>query len=100
MTYYLKRDLEWWRTVPDQHNGRSIYKPIEMEYLHADSNGYGWVAVLNDNPNSRRAVFVTTTTGGNTSHERSYEPCELQSSLSYPSYGDAAFYYTSTTRQS
>jgi hypothetical protein len=28
-------------TVPDQHNGRSIYKPIETSYLHADSSGYG-----------------------------------------------------------
>jgi hypothetical protein len=49
MTHQLKRDLEWWRTVPNQHNGRSIYKPIETVYLHADSNGYGWGAVLNDN---------------------------------------------------
>jgi hypothetical protein len=31
------------------HNGRSIYKPIETAYLHADSSGYGWGAVLNDN---------------------------------------------------
>jgi hypothetical protein len=49
MTHKLKRDLEWWRTVPDQHNGRSIYKPIETAYLHADSSGYGWGPVLNDN---------------------------------------------------
>jgi hypothetical protein len=49
MTHQLKRDLEWWRTVPDQHNGRSIYKPIETAYLHADSSGYGWGAVVNDN---------------------------------------------------
>jgi hypothetical protein len=41
MTHELKRDLEWWRTVPDHHNGRSIYKPIETAYLHADSSGYG-----------------------------------------------------------
>jgi hypothetical protein len=50
MTHQLKRDLEWWRSVPDQHNGRSIYKPIEAAYLHADSSDYGWGAVLNDNP--------------------------------------------------
>jgi hypothetical protein len=50
MTHQLKRDLEWWRTVPDQHSGRSIYKPIETAYLHADSSGYGWGAVLNYNP--------------------------------------------------
>jgi hypothetical protein len=49
MTHQLKRDLEWWRTVPDHHNGRSIFKPIEIAYLHADSSGYGWGAVLNDN---------------------------------------------------
>jgi hypothetical protein len=49
MTHQLKRDLEWWRAMPDQHNGRSIYKPIETPYLHADSSGYRWGAVLNDN---------------------------------------------------
>jgi hypothetical protein len=50
MTHQLKRDLEWWRTFPDHHNGRSIYKSIETAYLHADSIGYIWGAVLNDNP--------------------------------------------------
>jgi hypothetical protein len=30
MTHQLRRDLEWWRTVPDQHNGRSIYKSIYL----------------------------------------------------------------------
>jgi hypothetical protein len=49
MTHQLKRDLEWWRTMPDKHNGRSIYKLIETAYLNADSSGYGWGAVLNDN---------------------------------------------------
>jgi hypothetical protein len=24
LTHQLRRDLEWWRTVPTQHNGRSI----------------------------------------------------------------------------
>jgi hypothetical protein len=38
LTHQLRRDLEWWRTVPNQHNGRSIYKPIETAYLHADSS--------------------------------------------------------------
>jgi hypothetical protein len=38
----IRRDLEWWRTVPTQHNGWSIYKPIETAYLHADSSDYGW----------------------------------------------------------
>jgi hypothetical protein len=49
MTHQLKRDLEWWRTMPDQQNGCSIYKPIETVYLHADNSVYGWEAVLNDN---------------------------------------------------
>jgi hypothetical protein len=43
--------------VPDQHNGRSIYKRIETAYLHADSSGYGWGAVLNDNPNFHARGF-------------------------------------------
>jgi hypothetical protein len=50
MTHPLKRDLERWRTVPNKHDGRSIYKPVETAYLHAVSSGYGWGAVLNDNP--------------------------------------------------
>jgi hypothetical protein len=37
--------------MPDQHNGHSICKSIKIAYLHADSIGYGWGAVLNDNPN-------------------------------------------------
>jgi hypothetical protein len=40
LTYHLRRDLVWWRTVPNQNNGRSIYKPIETAYLHADSSDY------------------------------------------------------------
>jgi hypothetical protein len=39
LTYQLRRD--WRLTVPKQHNGRSIYKPMETAYLHADSNDYG-----------------------------------------------------------
>jgi hypothetical protein len=49
MSRRLKWDLECWRTLPDQHNGRSIYKPIETASLHADSIGYGWGAVQNEN---------------------------------------------------
>jgi hypothetical protein len=37
VTHQLRRDLEWWRNVPKQNNGRSIYKPTETAYLHADS---------------------------------------------------------------
>jgi hypothetical protein len=67
MTHLLKQDLEWWRKLPDQHNGCSIYKPIETAYLHADSRGYGWGAVLNDNPKFNKARgFDTTTTDINT----------------------------------
>jgi hypothetical protein len=47
-----------------------------------------------------RASFGTTTTGNNTSHGRSYGPCDSQSSPSCPSYGGATFYYTRTTQQS
>jgi hypothetical protein len=50
MTHQVKRDLEWWRRVPDQHNGRSIHKPNETAYLHAYSSGYGWGAMLNEIP--------------------------------------------------
>jgi hypothetical protein len=35
----------------------SIYKPIETTYLHADSNDYGWGAVLNYNPNYQARGF-------------------------------------------
>eukprot|EP00873_Tetraselmis_striata_P007963 jgi/Tetstr1/428227/TSEL_018267.t1 len=49
MTNQLRRDLEWWTQVHAQHNGRSMYKPVETAYLHADSSSYGWGAVLNNN---------------------------------------------------
>jgi hypothetical protein len=42
LTHQLRRDLEWWRAVPTQNNGRSIYKPVETAYLHANSLDYGW----------------------------------------------------------
>jgi hypothetical protein len=44
----LKRDLEWWQKVPTKHNGSPIFKAVETAYLHCDSSGYGWGAVLND----------------------------------------------------
>eukprot|EP00873_Tetraselmis_striata_P043203 jgi/Tetstr1/463467/TSEL_008359.t1 len=53
-TNQLRRDMEWWTQVPAQHNGRSMYKPVETAYLHADSSSYGWKAVLN-NDNAYRA---------------------------------------------
>jgi hypothetical protein len=100
MTHRIPRDLEWWRAWPTKHNGRSIYKPIETAYLHTKSNGYGWGALLNDNPSFKVCGFGMTATGSNTSPGRSYEPCVLESSPSYPSYGDATSYYTRKTLQS
>jgi hypothetical protein len=57
LTHQLRRDLEWWRTVSTQHNGRSIYKPIETAYLHADSSDYEWGAVLNEDANYQARGF-------------------------------------------
>ena len=34
VTKQLKRDLEWWRKVPEKHNGASIFKAVETAYLH------------------------------------------------------------------
>jgi hypothetical protein len=34
--------------VPSQSNGKPIHKPVETAYLHTDSSGYGWGAVLNE----------------------------------------------------
>jgi len=48
VTPQLKRDLEWWTHVPGCKNGAPIWKLIENAYLHCDSSGYGWGAVLND----------------------------------------------------
>jgi hypothetical protein len=61
LNHQLRRDLEWWRTVPSQNNGRSIYKPVETAYLHADSSDYGWGVVLNDDPNYQPRVFLSAT---------------------------------------
>jgi hypothetical protein len=61
LTHQLRRDLEWWRTVPSQNNCRSIYKPVETAYLHADSSDYGWGAVLNDDPNYQARGFWSDT---------------------------------------
>jgi hypothetical protein len=60
LRHQWRRDLEWWRTVPTQNTGRSIYKPIETAYLHADSSNYGWGAVLNDDPNFQARGFWNT----------------------------------------
>ncbi len=34
--------------MPEKHNGAPIFKPVESFYLHCDSIGFGWGAVLND----------------------------------------------------
>jgi hypothetical protein len=47
--------------VPNQNNGRSIYKPIETAYLYADSGDYGWGAVLNDDSNYPARDFWSAT---------------------------------------
>eukprot|EP00873_Tetraselmis_striata_P044598 jgi/Tetstr1/464862/TSEL_009600.t1 len=47
VTHQLRRDLQWWTAVPTQANGRPIHRPVETAYMHCDSSGYGWGAVLN-----------------------------------------------------
>ena len=55
----LIRDLEWWRGVPSQHNGRPIQRELETAYLHCDSSQYGWGAVLNGHLESRGFWYDT-----------------------------------------
>eukprot|EP00873_Tetraselmis_striata_P035003 jgi/Tetstr1/455267/TSEL_042105.t1 len=47
MTPQLRRDLQWWTSVPGQPNGKPIHPPVKTAYLHTDSSGYGWGGVLN-----------------------------------------------------
>eukprot|EP00873_Tetraselmis_striata_P011443 jgi/Tetstr1/431707/TSEL_021232.t1 len=47
MTHQLRRDLQWWTAVPTQSNGCPIHRPMETAYVHCDSSGFGWGAVLN-----------------------------------------------------
>ena len=49
----LRRDLQWWVSVPTEQNGRPIWTRVETAYLHVDSSGYGWGAVLNDRLHAR-----------------------------------------------
>eukprot|EP00873_Tetraselmis_striata_P046316 jgi/Tetstr1/466580/TSEL_000988.t1 len=49
ITNQLRRDLEWLTEVHAQHNGRSMYKPVETANLHENSSSYGWGDVLNNN---------------------------------------------------
>jgi hypothetical protein len=43
----LKRDLDWWRRVPEKHIGAPIFKAVETAYLHCDSGNfcYGYVPI-------------------------------------------------------
>eukprot|EP00873_Tetraselmis_striata_P028836 jgi/Tetstr1/449100/TSEL_036312.t1 len=43
----MTHQLQWWTAVPTQANGRPIHRPMETAYMHCDSSGYGWGAVLN-----------------------------------------------------
>eukprot|EP00873_Tetraselmis_striata_P006451 jgi/Tetstr1/426715/TSEL_001652.t1 len=36
----LRRDLQWWTSVPGQSNGKPIHRPVETDCLHTDSYGY------------------------------------------------------------
>jgi hypothetical protein len=47
LTPQLRRDLQWWIQVPNHANSKNIHRPVEPAYIHCDSSGYGWGAVLN-----------------------------------------------------
>eukprot|EP00873_Tetraselmis_striata_P001863 jgi/Tetstr1/422127/TSEL_012983.t1 len=48
ITHQEGRDLQWWTTAaPTQSHGRPIHRHVETAYVHCDSSGYGWGAVLN-----------------------------------------------------
>ena len=36
------------KKLPKKHNRAVIFKAVEIAYLHYDSSGFGWGAVLND----------------------------------------------------
>jgi hypothetical protein len=97
LTHQLRRDIEWWRKTPTKNNGRSIYKPNETAYLHADSSNYGWEAVMNDDPNHQAAVFGTLRTDCNTSRGKNFEQSDTPSNLSYHNCKEGKSSYTRTT---
>jgi hypothetical protein len=37
----------WWTQVPSHANGKNIHRPVESAYIHCESSGYGWGAILN-----------------------------------------------------
>eukprot|EP00873_Tetraselmis_striata_P022200 jgi/Tetstr1/442464/TSEL_003210.t1 len=54
----LRRDLQWWTAMPTQSNGHPIHRHVETAYVHCDSSGYGWGAVLNGRLEARRARYI------------------------------------------
>eukprot|EP00873_Tetraselmis_striata_P001518 jgi/Tetstr1/421782/TSEL_012685.t1 len=60
MTHQLRRDLQWWTAVPTQANGRPIHRLVETAYMHCDSSGYGWGAVLNGRLEARGVLANLT----------------------------------------
>jgi hypothetical protein len=81
LTCQLKRDLEWWRTVPTRHNGAPIWKPVETAYLHCDSSSFGWGAVLNDCSEARGFWSSPDTEQHITYKELKAVRCAIQSFL-------------------
>eukprot|EP00873_Tetraselmis_striata_P021888 jgi/Tetstr1/442152/TSEL_030304.t1 len=57
MTHPLRYDLEWWVAVHGHSNGSCIYKPVETAYMHVDSSGYGWGAVLSETTGTGASGF-------------------------------------------
>lgn len=59
LTKQLSRDLRWWVTVPQEKNGRSIFKLVETAFLHTDSSSFAWGGVLNHDPLLQARGFWT-----------------------------------------
>eukprot|EP00873_Tetraselmis_striata_P044139 jgi/Tetstr1/464403/TSEL_009196.t1 len=53
MTHLLRRVLEWLAAILGHINGRSICTLVDTVYMHVDSSGYGWGAVLNETTEAR-----------------------------------------------
>jgi hypothetical protein len=47
LTPQLRRYLQWWTQVHSHANDKNIHRPVESAYIHCDSSGFGWGAVLN-----------------------------------------------------
>jgi hypothetical protein len=46
LTPPLRRDMQWWTHAPNHANGKNSHRQVEKAYIHCDSLGYGWGAVL------------------------------------------------------